>query len=155
EGQGADHGAGALQLARLEAAGEVSSRPRSAPAARPALLRGGAPCLHAPSRSIGEEELVMVKGVLVAVTIQIMVWGSIGSADAAGVYDGIWVVTISSATDSQTLYVSINQNDSFLSAGFNVVMLSVRFGHAWGAATAILSGTLAYGSLYDSTPAPT
>src|SRR5437867_13359269 len=96
----------------------------------------------------------MAKRALIAAIILIVICGSIGSAGAAGVYDGIWVVTISSATDSTTHYVSINQNDSFLSAGFNVVMLSVRFGHAWGAATAILSGTLAYGSLYDSTPAP-
>ena len=97
----------------------------------------------------------MAKRALIAATLLIVICGSLGSAGAAGVYDGIWVVTISSATDSTTHYVSINENDSFLSAGFNVVMLSVRFGHGWGAATAILSGTLAYGSLYDSTPAPT
>jgi hypothetical protein len=92
----------------------------------------------------------MRRTALIAAVILVVVCGSMSSASAAGQFDGVWSVTLSSTQGTTSFFSSIHQNDNFLASGFNLVILSVTVGHSWSVALVSLSGQAASGTLLDN-----
>jgi hypothetical protein len=74
-----------------------------------------------------------------------------GPAFAAGTddVDGFWQVQSSKVGGGvSTTFASVRQNDSFLSAGFNVLVINLNLDGSWGFAFATRTGSTVQGNLF-------